>query len=57
MLGYARIGYSMQFELLIKIVWGAFFWVVCINLVISGAKVKGRNYFTKCVQRVHFCPF
>jgi hypothetical protein len=31
------------YSLLIKVAWGA----VYIKLLISGAKVKGRNYFTK----------
>jgi hypothetical protein len=35
------------YSLLIKVAWGAFVWVAYINLLISGAKVKGRNYFTK----------
>ncbi len=34
-------------SLLIKVAWWASVWVAYINLLISGAKVKGRNYFTK----------
>ncbi len=35
------------YSLLIKVAWGACVWVAYINNLISGAKVKGRNYFTK----------
>jgi hypothetical protein len=35
------------YSLLIKVAWGASVWVAFSNLLISGAKVKGRNYFTK----------
>jgi len=39
------------YSLLIKVAWEASVWVAYINLLISGAKVKGRNYFTKVTVR------
>jgi hypothetical protein len=33
------------YSLLIKVAWGASVWVAYINLLISGAKVNGRNYY------------
>jgi hypothetical protein len=41
------------YSLLIKVAWGASVWVAYINLLISGAKVKGRNYFTKVFWVIH----
>jgi hypothetical protein len=35
------------YSLLIKVAWGAAY----INLLISGAKEKGRNYFTKLISQ------
>jgi hypothetical protein len=40
------------YSLLIKVAWGACVWVAYINLLISGAKVKGRNYFTKSLHAI-----
>ncbi len=38
--------------LLIKVAWGASVWVAYINLLISGAKVKWGNYFTKSLHAI-----
>jgi hypothetical protein len=40
------------YSLLIKVAWGAPVWVTYINLLISGAKVKGQNYFTKSLHAI-----
>ncbi len=40
------------YSLLTKVAWGAFVWVAYINLLISGAKVKGLNYFTKSLHAI-----
>jgi hypothetical protein len=46
----------ISIQLLIKVAWGASVWVAFISLSIKGAKLKGRDYFTKNLKIVQAEP-